>query len=300
VIGSKLYVPVTRGIAVVDLKTGKRLPPIALTATPVALAAGPGNRLFAALFSTGKVAVVSPGRKPVLVAAGKGPVALATAGGNVYVVNAGTGTVRRLDGSSGAAGPSTRVAGIATVKTPIVVKPPAIATRGRTVTVTVPLAGGALAANQLAVVDGKIAAGHAQVLLWQGGIRAHGSTKTGHGVAVKTSTGPGRVRLTLGVKAGDFTRLAVVRSAGGHAVVFTLTQKPAPPPVTTTTPPVTTSTPPVTTSTPPPTTTSTPPPTTTSPPVTHTTPPPTTTSTPPPTHTTPPPTHTTTQTFTVR
>src|SRR4029077_9660395 len=83
VIGSKLYVPVTRGIAVVDLKTGKPVSTIALPATPVALAVGPGNRLFAALFSSGKVAVIAQGKKPVLVAAGNGPVALATAAGNV-------------------------------------------------------------------------------------------------------------------------------------------------------------------------------------------------------------------------
>ena len=38
VIGSKLYVPVTRGIAVVNLKTGKPVSTIALPATPVALA----------------------------------------------------------------------------------------------------------------------------------------------------------------------------------------------------------------------------------------------------------------------
>ena len=149
-------------------------------------------------------------------------------------MNAGTGTVRRLVGSSGAPGPSARVAGISTRSTPILVEPPKIASHGRTVTVTVPLAGGALAANQLTVVDKKIAGGHAQVLLWQGGIRAHGATKTAHGVAVKTSTGPGRVQLTLGAKAGDFTKVAVVRSAGGRSVVLTLTQKPAPPPVTTT------------------------------------------------------------------
>ena len=288
VVGSKLYVPVTRGIAVVNLETGKALPAIALPATPVALAAGPGNR------STRRSSPRAGGRrrsgkKAVLVAAGKGPVALAIAGGNVYVVNAARARCGVSTARAGAPGPAPRSPGSAAAAHPR--EDAEDLGAGRTVTVTVPLAGGTLAANQLAVVDRKIAGGHAQVLLGRAA-SARGATKSAQGVAVKTSTGPGRVQLTLGAKAGDFTKLAVARSAGGHSVVFTLTQKPAPPPVTTTTPQVTTThddtdVHDAATTTP----------TTTTPPVTHTTPPQTTTK--PQRPTPPPPPKTTTQTFTV-
>jgi hypothetical protein len=154
-----------------------------------------------------------------------------------------------------------------------------------------------------------ISNGQASAQLWQGGIKTSGGTKSGSGVAVKTTAGPGRVDVGIGVKAGDFTKVAVKRARGGHSVVFMLTRKPAP--TVTTTPPVTQTTPPVTappvTQTTPPQTTTTPPQTTTSPPVTHTSPPQTTTSPPvthttPPqttTHNTPPPPKTTTQVFTV-
>ena len=54
------------------------------------------------------------------------------------------------------------------------------------------------------------------------------------GVAVRTTAAPGHVIVGLGVRAGDFTKVAVKRGAGGHSVIFALTQKPAPPPTTTT------------------------------------------------------------------
>src|SRR5262249_51984597 len=77
VIGSKLYVPVQRGVAVVDIPTGKLATTIPLAATPVSLVAGPNGKLFAALFSANKVAVIDPAtptKPPVLVATGRGPI----------------------------------------------------------------------------------------------------------------------------------------------------------------------------------------------------------------------------------
>jgi hypothetical protein len=301
VIGSKLYVPVQRGIAVVDIPTGKLSTTVSLPATPMSLVAGPNGKLFAALFSANKVAIVdpaSPAKPPVLAAAGKGPIALTTANGGVYLVNAAAGTVVRLDPSTGAPAAVSRLARSAVV--PIRVGAPRITSAGRTVTVTVPLNAGALPASGLVVKSTNISNGQASAQLWQGGIKTAGGTKSGSGVAVRTTPGPGRVNVGIGVKAGDFTKVVVKRRNGGHSVVFILTQKPAPPPVTTTTPQVTQTTPPATQTTPPQ--------TTTAPPVTHTTPPQTTTTAPPVTHTTPPqttthstppPPKTTTQTFTV-
>jgi hypothetical protein len=289
VIGSKLYVPVQRGIAVVDIPTGKLTTTIPLSASPVSLAAGAGGKLFAALFSANKVAVVdpaSPTKPPVLVAAGKGPIALASAAGGVYLVNGAAGTVVRLDPATGAPGTTSRVKAVAAA--PIRVGPAKIASAGRTVTVTLPLSGGSLPASGLVVKSTKISSGSSAVQLWQGGIKTANGTKSGSGVAVKTTGGPGRVDVGLGVKAGNFTKIAVKRGAGGHSVVFTLTEKPAPPPPATTTTPTFTA--PATTT---PTNTA---PATTTPTVTHSTPPPATTthSSPPP-----PPPKTTTQTFTV-
>ena len=138
---------------------------------------------------------------------------------------------------------------------------------------TVPLAGGSLPASGLVVKNTKISGGQTAAQLWQGGIKTANGTKTGSGVAVKTTGGPGRVDVALGVKAGDFTKVAVKRGAGwplgrvhahpetraarhddaaagddlhpaGHDTTPTFTSP------TTTTPPVTHTTPPQTTTTP--------------------------------------------------
>ena len=79
-IGSTLYVPVRRGIAVIDTDTGKVLSTIALPVSPLSLVANGKKQLFAALFSTNQVAAVTlskPGATPTikLVGAQKGPVA---------------------------------------------------------------------------------------------------------------------------------------------------------------------------------------------------------------------------------
>ena len=55
-----------------------------------------------------------------------------------------------------------------------------------------------------------------------------GGTKSGSGVAVKSTRQPGRVVVALGASAGAFTHAAVALAQGGHSVVITLTPKPAP------------------------------------------------------------------------
>ena len=301
-IGSTLYVPVRRGIAVIDTDTGKVLSTIALPVSPLSLVANGKKQLFAALFSTNQVAALTlskPGATPTikLVGVQKGPVALAGSGGSIYVVNGATDSAQKLNPATLAVTTVSKLPSLGSNTPPITAQTPKIVANGRTVTVTVPLHGGALPPSGLVVSSNAISDGHATATLWQGGIKTKGGTKSAHGVSVTTAGHPGRVDVALHTRAGDFEKVVVARAGDGSAVTFTLTEPPPPPPPTATTP---TSTEQFTqtTSTPPPTqTTSTPPPTQTT-----STPPPTqTTSTPPPTQTTtpPPPTHTTTQTFTV-
>ena len=238
-IGSKLYVPVRRGVAVVDIPSGKVETTIALPATPVSLVAGPnGNALRGALLGQPRRddRPGEPGQGADARHGGQGPRRprdrwrqASTSAGRI-----GHGS-SQLDPKTGAPGRS-REAALRPRPSPIRVGAPKITSAGQTVTVTIPLAGGSLPANGLVVKNTKISGGSASAQLWQGGIKTAGGTKSGSGVAVKTTAAPGHVVVGLGVRAGDFTKVAVKRGAGGHSVIFTLTQKPAPPPVTTTTP----------------------------------------------------------------
>jgi hypothetical protein len=301
VAGAKLFLSVVRGIAVVDTAKGAVSTTVALPATPVALAAPSGHRVFAALYSSNQVAIVNaanPAAKPTLVTVGKGPVALATASGAVYVVNAGTGTVTKLDAKTGALGSSAKLPQLGRGATVLRVGPAGIASSTGKVVVTVPIAGGSLPKSGLVVKSTAISGGHTTVELWQGGIKSAGGTKSRSGVSVKSTRQPGRVVVALGASAGAFTHATAALANGGRSVVITLTPKPVPVTTTTTTQVITPTTPTTTPTTPTtPTTTHTT--TSTPPPPTHTT----TSTPPPPTHTTtstpPPPTHTTTQTFTV-
>ncbi len=101
-IGSTLYVPVRRGIAVIDTDTGKVLSTIALPVSPLSLVANGKKQLFAALFSTNQVAALTlskPGATPTikLIGVQKGPVALASSGGSIYVVNGATDSAQKIN-----------------------------------------------------------------------------------------------------------------------------------------------------------------------------------------------------------
>jgi hypothetical protein len=297
-IHKKLYVPIRRGIAVVDTGTGKVTATIALPVSPLSLVASPSGKVFAALFSTNQLAVVDPSKPavaPVFVKVQKGPIALAASGGSLYVVNGATDSAQKINPDTLSVTGVSKLPSLGSNTPPITAQTPRIVANGRTVTVTLPLHGGTLPASGLVVSSTKISGGHSAATLWQGGIKTKSGTRSAHGVSVTTSSHPGRVDVVLHTRTGDFEKVVVARAGDGRAVSFTLTEPPPAPPPTSTLATTTPQTFTQTTTTPTFTqTTSTPAPTSTS------TPPPTSTSTPPPTSTsTPPPTHTTTQTFTV-
>ncbi len=233
-IGSTLYVPVRRGIAVIDTATGKVISTIALPVSPLSLVANGKKQLFAALFSTNQVAALTlskPGATPTikLVDVQKGPVALASSGGSIYVVNGATDSAQKLNPATLAVTSVSKLPSLGSNTPPITAQAPKIVANGRTVTVTVPLHGGALPASGLVVTSTKISGGHATATLWQGGIKTKGGTKSAHGVSVTTSAHPGRVDVVLHTRAGDFEKVVVARAGNGSAVIFTLTEPPPPP-----------------------------------------------------------------------
>ena len=103
---------------------------------------------------------------------------------------------------------------------------PKIVSSSGKVVVTVPIAGGSLPKSGLIVKSTAISGGNTSVELWQGGIKTAGGTKSGSGVAVRSTRQPGRVVVALGATAGAFTHAAVALAQGGRSVVITLTPKP--------------------------------------------------------------------------
>jgi tRNA A-37 threonylcarbamoyl transferase component Bud32 len=274
VFGNDLYVPVDRGIAVVDPAVWRLKRTIALPGTPSDLAFVPGSsRLFAALPSQNKVAVVDTASagSPTIAPAGQTPVAVAPVPGqrsSMVAYASGGGSLLRLGDRNGAQLATIPASVLRGRAVPVTVGPPRIAARGRTVTVTIPLVGGSLDRAGLVVSDAKIGDGSASLQLWQSGlVPPKRSSARAHGLAVSVTPLPGRLTVALSSKPGVFGSMRVVPSANGRAVVATLVE--TPPVVHHVTPAPAVTTPQVTT---------------TPPPVT-----PTPTPTPTPTHTTPPP-----------
>ena len=113
----KVYVAITRGIAVVDLAGKAKTTVIRLPTSAAEIWISPAGRLFATLPASDAVAVVTlaAGARPVVrtVAAGHRPQGVAGAGGTVYVANAADGTVTLLAAGTGAAvGAAHRVAAL--------------------------------------------------------------------------------------------------------------------------------------------------------------------------------------------
>ncbi len=276
--GGKLYVPVTGGVAVIDLATGALTRTISMGATPLALVApAVGRKIFAALYSTNKLGIIDtskPNAAAALVPGGQGPVALVPTSKGLAVIDAGSKSVALVDPATGALSSNTHLSQLATQLAPIKVASPQISAKGQKVTVKLPFSSGSLGQSGLVVKSGAIQHGKATVDLWQGAITG-AKGKKGQGLTVKTASSPGRLTVTVNAPSGSFTKFSAALGPGGHSVVFTLTKKPKP--VTSTTTPVNTtpvnttpvnttpvntapvSTTPVSTSTPPPTSTSTPP-----------------------------------------
>lgn len=276
----KLYVPIQRGVAVVDLGTLKRSGTIRLPATPANIWIVPSEgRLVAALYSQNKVAIVdtaSPEDSPLLVSTGKRPVAVSgSTGAVVYVVNEGDGTVARMNALNGSILDSVKVPALAAGTVQVRAQPPTFATKGRTVVATIPLGGGVLDQGSLVIRDQSIADGRASLVAWQGGITSRaGGPKGAHGVSVSIRPAVGRLIVNVSTKPRAFETVRFSLGPGGRSIVLTLTKVRSPQiSPTTTSRPTTTqpTTQPTTTQRP----TSPPPTTTTQPPATQPPPPPT-------------------------
>ena len=164
-----LFVPVARGVAVLDLASGSLRRTIALPARPSDIWVATTGRLFAALPSLGKVAVVdvtAPSPKPRLVRVGKGVAALgggrlASGDESVYAATL-DGRVARLDPLTGKVVTSRTIPALAG-KTPpaLEVSDVTFTSAGRKVTAVIHLTGGTLPAQSLVTKDDRINLGSA-------------------------------------------------------------------------------------------------------------------------------------------
>ena len=247
--GGKLYVPAKRAIAVVPFGAKRESTRIALPATPTSLAVAPSSgRLFAALYSVGKLGVVDTAftRRPAaVVQTVRRPIAVASSGdgaggSNVYVVSASTGTVARHDAIDGRrlGEPVTVAALSAAPLTAAAVGPVTFSKRGLDVIARIPVTAGRLdPRNALIVRDARIRDGKARAELWQGGITAKSAGATGFGARVGIAPAAGLVAVNVAAKRGAFTKISTRLDPSGRALILTLTKpkpKPKPkPPVST-------------------------------------------------------------------
>ena len=244
----RLYVPVERGVAVVDLTTRRLLRTIPLAGTPSDIWIVPTNGfLVATLYagnqvaildtasSTGKPRLVDVPHRPVAVA---GPPASAGPRNDVYVLGAGNWTVSRVNSRTGKVLRSERLPGLSTPSRPLTALAPTFRADDRHIVATLRVAGGTLGRTSIVVTDKAIGDGRATVRVWQGGARSHAGGPTRfQGLTLAVVAEPGRLAVTLQSKPRSFTSLAVARIDGGRAIRLTV-GKPRPaavpaPPVTT-------------------------------------------------------------------
>jgi len=232
--GGLLYVPVTRGIAVVDpgARTVRRTVALPVTPSDVWISLSTG-RLFAPLPGVGRVAVLgttSAEAAPRLVAAAGKPVAVggtASAGSPVVVVGL-DGTVTRLDARSGRRIDARRITALGPPSpAPLVLRRVQPTRSGDVLTLVLDLGGGHLDETSLVVRDATLADGRAVFELWQGGISSRLGSPTVDGVTVRVAPGPGHLRLTLTAAPGAYERLRIRRD-GPRTVVATMRRVTAP------------------------------------------------------------------------
>jgi hypothetical protein len=228
VVGARAYVPISRGVAIVDLASHKVESTVDLQVTPGTLVLADG-RLLVPLPARGGAAIVTlAGAVSGFVATG--PLAYTAAAGTgslAYVANAGSGTVTLVDVVKKKALRQLRISSLRGAAVPrAVVRSAVVAEAGGHVTLTLRLGPGALDAGALTLPGSSIAKGAAVLELWQGGIGAAVGRASGSGLTATVTPAPGRVIVRLSAAAGAFTAISAVRSAGGREVVVTLTPKP--------------------------------------------------------------------------
>jgi hypothetical protein len=239
----RLYVPIQRGLAVVDL-TGKAKPSvIRLPTSPAAIWISPTGRLFATLPAENAVAFVdlaSARPAPQYVPVGKRPQGVAGIGGTVYVANTAERTLTLLSVATGRAVGDPRKVGV--LRAPVVPQTVAtsIAHKASTdgVVFTVAFSGPALARRDVITTQAAIRSGLARLVLWREGARARVSRASAGGASLQLGAAYGRLALVLKAKPKAFISVAVSLAAGGHKLVIAL--RPAPvavPPAPAPTPP---------------------------------------------------------------
>jgi hypothetical protein len=228
----RLYVPVQRGIAVVDLS--RRVRRINLPVTPSSLwIVRRSGRLLAALPGVGEVALLDTahGGVPTLIPVDGTPVAIAggaaAAGGEeVVVVGSRGGRVTRLNAQTGAVLRSRSITQlVAAGPAPAVLRKATLARGGQTTTVALTLTGGRLDDSALRTPDLQIRDGHASVELWQGGIRSTVTSVTGGGLTLSVRRQPGRLAVSLGSSPGVYGSMAVAARSPGR-ILLSLTKAP--------------------------------------------------------------------------
>ena len=222
-----LYVPVTRGVAVVDPGSRAVRRTLALPVTPSDVWISPSTgRLFAPLPGVGRVAVLRTGSAgvPRLVAAAGKPVAVVgTASASAPVVVVGVdGTVTRLDARSGRRIDARRIGALGLpAPAPLVLRRVRSARSGSALALVLDLTGGHLDETSLVVRDGTLSDGRAAFEIWQGGIRSRLRLRTVDGVTVRVAPGAGHLRVTLSAARGAYERLRIGRE-GPRTVAATM------------------------------------------------------------------------------
>jgi DNA-binding beta-propeller fold protein YncE/tRNA A-37 threonylcarbamoyl transferase component Bud32 len=234
-VGGRLYVPVERGVAIVDIDR-RRVRRIALPVTPASLwVVRATRRLFAALPATGRVALVDTATERIVrtIPVHGRPVALvgpraSAHPSEVVVVGAGGRTVTRLDASTGRSLGSRRVSALGRSRpAPLVLRRAVVREDGNETTIRFGLTGGGLDRTGLVVGDGRPRDGHASLELWQGGIASTLAPLESSGVTVRVSTESGRLRLDLSTRPGRYASL-VTSLVGRRTVIARLVLAPRP------------------------------------------------------------------------
>jgi Protein kinase domain len=239
--GGQLFVPIERGIAVVDVGSRQLATTIRLPVAPADIWISRAGRIYAALPALDRLAVVevaSPARPPVLLAAGRRPVAIAGARETLFVASGADKRVIRVDGRTGERTGAARVAALG-APTPKRTVLHGVTSRGRGATrfIILALAGGGLDSSGVVVRDANILDGRASVELWQGAIGSSRRLAKLRRLTVQVERLPGRLVVRLSARAGSYTALRV-RRRGEHSVVIALTaRQPKPAPTTRTTSP---------------------------------------------------------------
>jgi hypothetical protein len=236
VFGGRLYVPIARGIAVVDPAQRRVEKTIRLPTTPQSIwIVSYSGRLFSALYASNRVAFrdVAAAGASTLVRAGAGPVSVAASavpsGGRnvVYALNGTAGTITRLDAVTGVPLGTAKVRALGGPKArTLVARSIDIRSHDRTVTATIRFAAGKFDQGTVAMRDAAIGDGKASLVLWQGGIATAVRSRAGSGITIGLAPAPGRLVVSVSAAAGTFENFRIRTGGRGRTLSILVTKVP--------------------------------------------------------------------------